>query len=111
MIDSKKESTIKILKNTINPCKIFYFTLKDEQRRLEKLLFISNNPLKTIDFTQIIPDRKGNWLNQTENDFEDLRKEVGRIHVAGEATNIRYHGTVHGAFNSGTREAIKILNF
>ena len=72
LIEAKRESKIQLLKDLINPCKIFYFTLKDEQRRLEKLLFLSDNSLKNIDFTQIIPDEKGNWLNQTDNDFEDL---------------------------------------
>jgi polyamine oxidase len=45
-----------------------------------------------------------------ENSFDDLEKEVGRIHFAGEATNINQHATVHGAFNSGIREALKIIN-
>ncbi len=45
-----------------------------------------------------------------EEDFEDLQKEVGRIHFAGEATNIKYHATAHGAYNSGMREAMKIIN-
>lgn len=39
-----------------------------------------------------------------------LSKEVGRIHFAGEATDIAAHGTVHGAYNSGVREALKIKN-
>jgi monoamine oxidase len=43
-------------------------------------------------------------------DFDDLKKEIGRIHFAGEATTIEHHSTVHGAYISGLREAIKILN-
>lgn len=43
-------------------------------------------------------------------DFEALRKETGSVHFAGEATETSQHGTVHGAFNSGVREAMKILN-
>jgi len=49
-------------------------------------------------------------LGAKENSFNDLEKEVGRIHFAGEATNINQHATVHGAFNSGIREALKIIN-
>jgi predicted helicase len=51
---------------------IFYFNLNDETRRQEKLDWLRHTPLKSIDFEKIIPDEKGNWLNQTENDFETL---------------------------------------
>lgn len=50
-------------------------------------------------------------VGTTESDFEDLKREVGSLHFAGEATNIKQHGTVQGAFNSGIREALKILNY
>ncbi|HEY3403843.1 MAG TPA: NAD(P)/FAD-dependent oxidoreductase [Ohtaekwangia sp.] len=43
-------------------------------------------------------------------DFEALQQEVGRIHFAGEATQVTQHGTVQGAYNSGVREAMKILS-
>lgn len=43
-------------------------------------------------------------------DFDDIQKEIGRVHFAGEATNITQHSTVHGAYNSGIREALKIIN-
>jgi monoamine oxidase len=49
-------------------------------------------------------------VGTTENDFNNLEKEVGRIHFAGEATNGEQHATVHGAFNSGLREALKIID-
>lgn len=49
-------------------------------------------------------------VGTTENDFNTLEKEVGRIHFAGEATNGEQHASVHGAFNSGIREALKIID-
>lgn len=49
-------------------------------------------------------------VGSSPKDFEALKKEVGRIYFAGEATHIEQHGTVHGAYNSGVREARKILN-
>ena len=51
---------------------IFYFSLNDETRRQEKLDWLRNTPLQSIDFEKIIPDDKGIWLNQTDNDFETL---------------------------------------
>lgn len=50
-------------------------------------------------------------VGASENDFNNLKREVGRIHFAGEATCIEHHSTVHGAYASGLREAIKILNY
>jgi polyamine oxidase len=49
-------------------------------------------------------------VGTTENDFKTFEREVGRIHFAGEATNGEQHATVHGAYNSGIREALKIIN-
>lgn len=78
------------------------------------------HPGKEIEFKNIIATKwKGDAHSQgsysyvpvgsAQNDFDELKKEVGRIHFAGEATSIEHHSTVHGAFVSGMREAIKIL--
>jgi len=43
-------------------------------------------------------------------DFDELAKSVdNRLFFAGEATDPRYFGTVHGAYRSGLREAAKII--
>ena len=55
-------------------CKIYYYSLKDEQKKEEKLNFLLYNHLKDIDFDRIFPDKNGTWINQSENDFEDLLK-------------------------------------
>lgn len=49
-------------------------------------------------------------VGTTETDFQELLQEVGRVHFAGEATAVAQHATVHGAYNSGVREALKIIN-
>lgn len=79
------------------------------------------HPGKTIEFKNIMTTKwnadkfsQGSYthvpVGATTADFEALQKEVGRIHFAGEATDIAHHGTVHGAYISGVREANKILN-
>jgi monoamine oxidase len=79
------------------------------------------HPGKEIEFKNIMVTKwnaeefsKGSYsyvpVDATERDFEALTKEIGRVHFAGEATNIKYHATVHGAYNSGIREALKIIN-
>jgi polyamine oxidase len=49
-------------------------------------------------------------VGTTGSDFNNLKKEVGRVYFAGEAMAEQHHATVHGAFNSGFQEASKIIN-
>ncbi|MEY4767606.1 MAG: hypothetical protein RL637_245, partial [Pseudomonadota bacterium] len=57
---------------------IYYFTLTDEMLREDKLAWFENTQFKQIEFDKIIPDEKGNWLNQTDNDFDDLTPLVDK---------------------------------
>ncbi len=52
--------------------KIFYFTLQDEQTKEEKLEWFENTPFEQIPFDHITPDKKANWINLTNNDFDNL---------------------------------------
>jgi predicted helicase len=54
------------------PCKIYYFSLTDEQTKTEKLEWFKNTKLQDIDFQLIKPDKNANWINLTDNDFESL---------------------------------------
>jgi predicted helicase len=53
-------------------CKIHYMALDDFWRREQKLQWLAENPLKDIPFEIIRPDRNNNWINLSENDFEEL---------------------------------------
>ncbi|MEN9610097.1 MAG: hypothetical protein RLZZ628_911 [Bacteroidota bacterium] len=55
-----------------NRCKLFYIALADEMPKADKLNWFREESFDTIDFERIIPDEKGNWLNQTDNDFDSL---------------------------------------
>lgn len=54
------------------PCKIYYFSLTDEQTKTEKLEWFKNTKLQNIDFQEIKPDKNANWINLTDNDFDNL---------------------------------------
>jgi len=54
------------------PCKIFYYTLTDEQLKAEKLEWFSSTKLENLPFDRIFPDPKNNWINLTNNDWDSL---------------------------------------
>lgn len=66
-------------------CKILYYSLEDEQRRESKLNFLRDNPLSRIPFERIMPDSRGNWINQTENDFDELIPLIDKEVKAGKS--------------------------
>ncbi|BBC23928.1 helicase domain protein [Pseudanabaena sp. ABRG5-3] len=65
--------------------RIFYFTLQDEQTKDEKLDWFANTKIEQIPFEQITPDKKANWVNQTDNDFDDLLPLVDKDVKAGKS--------------------------
>ncbi|MGP1382418.1 MAG: type ISP restriction/modification enzyme [Thainema sp.] len=56
----------------MSKAKIYYFTLQDEQTKEEKLEWFEQTRLEQILFEHITPDRKHNWVNLTDNDFDDF---------------------------------------
>lgn len=67
----------------MSEAKIFYFTLQDEQTKDEKLNWFANIKIEQIPFEQITPDKKANWVNQTDNDFDDLLALIDKEVKAG----------------------------
>jgi len=55
-----------------NPCKIYYTRRPELETAREKLQFLSSTGFKELPFTHIIPDKNSNWINLTENDWDDL---------------------------------------
>jgi predicted helicase len=56
----------------MSKAKIFYFTLRDEQRKQEKLDWFRNTRFQDIPFERITPDEHGNWINLADTDFKTL---------------------------------------
>ena len=52
--------------------KLFYYAVDDAQGRAEKLLFLKTTAIEKLHFRVLHPDKAHNWLNLTDNDFEDL---------------------------------------
>jgi predicted helicase len=58
---------------------IHYAELPDEQTRVDKLEFLARTHLRDIDFQRITPDKKGNWLDLTDNDFDELLPLIDKM--------------------------------
>ncbi|MCA2656502.1 type ISP restriction/modification enzyme [Microcystis sp. M061S2] len=52
--------------------KIFYNAIQDYAKAEEKQEYFRENTLDKLSFQHIIPDKKHNWLNQSDNDFDQL---------------------------------------
>lgn len=55
-----------------SPCKIYYTRRPEMETAREKLQFLSTTKFQELPFTHIIPDKNNNWINLTENDWDDL---------------------------------------
>ena len=53
-------------------CQIHYVRRPELEIAADKLAFLSSTPFNKMDFEHIVPDKNHNWLNMTDNDFEDL---------------------------------------
>jgi len=59
-------------------CQIYYTRRPEMETATDKLSFLRNHSFKEIDFTRILPDKNHNWLNLTDNDFEQLLPLVNK---------------------------------
>ncbi|TBG01342.1 type ISP restriction/modification enzyme [Rhizobium leguminosarum] len=53
-------------------CKIFYTRRDEFDTAADKLTFLGSSKLSGISFDRIEPDKKGNWVNLAENQWDDL---------------------------------------
>lgn len=60
----------------IHPCDI-------RALRTEKLEWLKNNPIHSLNFTTILPGGQGNWINQTKTDFQSLMPLIDKNLKAG----------------------------
>jgi predicted helicase len=66
---------------------IHYYTLQDEQTKKEKLAFFGSARFSELSFERITPDKKNNWLNLTDNDFDDLMPLMNKAVKSGKQKN------------------------
>jgi len=78
--------------------KIFYFTLRDQQTKEEKLDWFDRTRFEQIPFDHIAPDQKANWINLTDNDFDSFLPLIDKEVKAGKSQE-----AVFQLFSSGVK--------
>ncbi len=82
----------------MSQAKISYFSLSGLQGKEAKLDWISATKFEVIKFENISPDGKGNWINQTDNDFDSFLPLVDKEVKTG-----RSEEAVFKLFSSGVQ--------
>ena len=59
-------------KAELGKCNIHYARREDAELAFDKLAYLRGADLNRVAFEEIAPDEKGNWLNQSNSDFEKL---------------------------------------
>ncbi len=67
----------------MSQAKISYFSLSGLQGKEAKLDWVAGTRFEEIKFENINPDGKGNWINQTHNDFDSFLPLVDKEVKAG----------------------------
>jgi predicted helicase/very-short-patch-repair endonuclease len=67
----------------MSQAKISYFSLSGLQGKEAKLDWVAGTGFEEIKFENINPDGKGNWINQTHNDFDSFLPLVDKEVKAG----------------------------
>ncbi|MFA7416859.1 MAG: type ISP restriction/modification enzyme [Rhizobium sp.] len=66
-----------------NGCKIFYARRPEFDTAEDKLAFLGASKLSSLSFERVESDKRGNWINQTENDWEEFVPMVSKEAKAG----------------------------
>ena len=52
--------------------RVFYNAVDDYAKAFDKIAYVNGNMIDALEFAEITPDAKSNWLNQSDSDFEQL---------------------------------------
>ncbi len=76
------------LEKKANQARIYYYNIGDHLTGKEKIQFLKENKFQDLDFERIRPDSKGNWINQSETDFEELIPLIDKNSTKSEKQSI-----------------------
>jgi len=67
------------------PCRVSYARRPEFETKYDKLKFLATTKFTSVDFTHIIPDKRHNWINQTNNDYDELLPLIDKDVKAGKS--------------------------
>jgi predicted helicase len=67
-------------------CRIFYVRRPELETADDKLAWLRNSRLSDVEYAELRPDAKGNWINQPSNDFGSLLPIASKV-----ARSLRSH--------------------
>jgi predicted helicase len=76
-------------------CRIYYYRRPEEELAIDKLQFLNDAKIQELAFDTIHPDKNNNWVNLSDNNFEDLlpiadkkdKNVLFAVHSNGVSTN------------------------
>jgi len=71
--------------NNSLPCQIYYLRRHEDELAIDKLQFLGQSKLSQLSFQHIQADKKNNWINQADNDFDDLLPLVDKDVKSGKS--------------------------
>ncbi len=90
---------VKADKKGKTPAQIFYVRRPEFELATDKLEYLRAEKLSAINFERIKPDAKNNWLNITDNDWEDLILVATKISKT--SSNLKESKTIFKVFSTG----------
>ena len=82
-------------------CNIHYACREDAEVAVDKLTYLGNAKPDEVDFAGVAPDAKGNWLNPSNPDFDNLMALANRQTKFAKTTDDEQ--AIFGLFTSGAK--------
>ena len=84
--------SILVKKHNTQGCRIYYSRRPEMETAENKLEYLAQSKLNTIEFESITPDKNNNWINLAVNDFDSLlplvSKESKGLKNQGQSTTL-----------------------
>ena len=81
------------------PARVYYARRPEMETAEEKRNFLASNPMRSIEFDEVSPDKNANWVNLTYNDFDSLLPLASKATKAAKTAG--KERAIFGLFSNG----------
>jgi predicted helicase len=85
------------------PARVYYLRRPEMETAEEKLGFLANHSMRSLDFDEVQPDKAHNWVSLGQDDFSDFLPIIGK--EAKAAQNQRQERAIFKLFSAWSRKA------